>query len=630
MKDKLLLKLKTKIKESLIIGLLIRFAYFLYRMINSSLLAGVATAYERYPGKYRESMAHALICKIKPRENSILKWKMKISKNIETGALYRLYRSVARVLLGSSLRLYGFFFFAGGTVTLAIYLFKAYWLSGGFSGTVYLYTGIGMTALSLVMILEKRGVGHLIYQSKLLHFFFVKLLTFQKENMVSDYQNTSSAMPFLFGLLFGMSTWFVSPVYLFALIFGAMAVAGVFAKPESALILAVGLLPFLPTMALSGFILLIFAAYLFKLIRGKRTLKFDTLDVSVLIFLLFIVLGGLFSVNRTESAKSAAVFFVLGLSYFIIVNLVRSRQLVQKIMRVLVFDLAVCSLIGLYQNFFAASQSKWHDSELFSEIGTRVISTFENPNVFGEYLIMTIPLLVALLLVKNKVKYKMALFAGLALSLGALVFTWSRGAWLGFLFAVLVFFLIYSRKSLVLYCAGLLAVPFASFFLPESIMTRISSIGNMKDTSTSYRVYIWEGVVNMIRNFFASGIGIGTGAFTSVYPEYTLAGIETAPHSHHLFLQILVEMGVFGLLVFLAVLLIYLQKQFTFVLKSRNKWDILCSSAVFCGILAVLIQGFTDYVWYNYRVYGLFWIMIAYGSAIINTGKSENIEILES
>ena len=51
----------------------------------------------------------------------------------------------------------------------------------------------------------------------------------------------------------------------------------------------------------------------------------------------------------------------------------------------------------------------------------------------------------------------------------------------------------------------------------------------------------------MLANTFYFGIGIGEGAFAEVYPFYALSGIETAPHSHSLYLQILTELGIFGL-----------------------------------------------------------------------------------
>ena len=33
-------------------------------------------------------------------------------------------------------------------------------------------------------------------------------------------------------------------------------------------------------------------------------------------------------------------------------------------------------------------------------------------------------------------------------------------------------------------------------------------------------------------------------------------------------------------------------------------------AAGFCGIFGVLVQGMTDYVWYNYRVFLMFWLII--------------------
>ena len=29
-----------------------------------------------------------------------------------------------------------------------------------------------------------------------------------------------------------------------------------------------------------------------------------------------------------------------------------------------------------------------------------------------------------------------------------------------------------------------------------------------------------------------------------------------------------------------------------------------------CGLVAVLVQGLTDYIWYNYRVFLVFWLLL--------------------
>ena len=54
------------------------------------------------------------------------------------------------------------------------------------------------------------------------------------------------------------------------------------------------------------------------------------------------------------------------------------------------------------------------------------------------------------------------------------------------------------------------------FVLPETIINRFLSIGNMADSSTSYRVYIWLGTIAMLKDYWFCGIGPGAAAFNQV------------------------------------------------------------------------------------------------------------------
>ena len=205
-----------------------------------------------------------------------------------------------------------------------------------------------------------------------------------------------------------------------------------------------------------------------------------------------------------------------------------------------------------------------------------------------------------------------------------LIFTWSRGAWLGFLLGMMLFLLMYSKKTLVLGLLGVFGIPFLPFILPDSIINRFTSIGNLGDTSTSYRVHMWQGTFNMLEDHFLGGIGIGVNVFSKVYPRYALAAIEKAPHSHNLYLQILVETGIIGLFLFLVFLFAFVRHNFTFYAKPQPLKPRLFCAALFCGILAVLAQGMTDYIWYNYRVYLIFWLLIGLTVATARTALSEN------
>ena len=75
------------------------------------------------------------------------------------------------------------------------------------------------------------------------------------------------------------------------------------------------------------------------------------------------------------------------------------------------------------------------------------------------------------------------------------------------------------------------------------MINRFASIGNLGDSSTSYRVYIWMGTLAMLKDYWMCGIGPGDAAFNLVYPKYSYSGI-VAPHAHNLFLQIVCDAGV--------------------------------------------------------------------------------------
>lgn len=126
----------------------------------------------------------------------------------------------------------------------------------------------------------------------------------------------------------------------------------------------------------------------------------------------------------------------------------------------------------------------------------------------------------------------------------------------------------------------------------------------------------------MLADVFYFGIGIGEGAFADIYPFYALSGIEAAPHSHNLYLQITVEVGLFALIAFLIFVFTFAQCSLSFCKNAVSKANKTICLGIFCGIVAFLIQGLTDYVWYNYRLFLLFWMIAGLGIAHIFTAKS--------
>ena len=78
----------------------------------------------------------------------------------------------------------------------------------------------------------------------------------------------------------------------------------------------------------------------------------------------------------------------------------------------------------------------------------------------------------------------------------------------------------------------------------------------------------------------------------------------------------IIELGIFGLFVFLAVVFLFVQSSFSHISSAKSKDSRIMTAAALCGITAALAQGLTDYIWYNYRVFFIFWAVIGLTAAL--------------
>jgi O-antigen ligase len=201
-----------------------------------------------------------------------------------------------------------------------------------------------------------------------------------------------------------------------------------------------------------------------------------------------------------------------------------------------------------------------------------------------------------------------------------MILTFSRGAWLGLLLAGAVFLLLLNPRFILLAPFALVAL---YFVMPETVITRFTSIGNLGDQSTSYRVYIWMGVLAMLKDYWLCGIGPGDTAFNMVYPAYSYNTI-VAPHSHNLFLQIICDAGICALVIFLVLLFVYFRMMCRALSREKDWKSRMYQLAFTSGVCGFLVQAMTDYSFYNYRVMFLFWAYLALGA--LSTRRSNMAE----
>lgn len=418
------------------------------------------------------------------------------------------------------------------------------------------------------------------------------------------------------GIMAGAVGGLINPILASLAIIGIAAVLLIIKRPSAGVFFLVFAAPIVPTMVAVGLsILCIFSLILYAVINRNFKFKFDGIGFLILVFIAIYFVAAITSFAPVKSFSIWAIYFVFMTVYFVIINTVNSEKILNNLLTMFVLSGFLVCLYGIAQYVFGWDMAQaWMDEEMFGDIKMRIYSTLGNPNVLGEYILLVLPVSIGLMWTRKDAAAKIV-YAGIsAIMFLALILTFSRGCWIGLLFAAAIFITFAAGK---LWGLGLIALPIIPMVLPETIINRFASIGDMKDSSTSYRVYIWMGTLAMIKDFWVSGIGMGQESFTQVYPFYSYSGI-VAPHSHNLFLQILVESGVCGIAVFLLIVFFFIRRMMVGY-QVGGKGDSLSTiiTAVSAGICGFLLQGMFDNCFYNYRVMLVFWCVIAMGRACV-------------
>lgn len=607
-----------RIKSSAIITFLLFLADLIYCKLDQGFYGRLATSYDSENKAAQECGAYSAVKKLRWGERVSRPIKQTIARCFEQSFILGKISYFIDTLLYCAQKVHGVFFVSFGLYIEIVFFIKTALMGDGIKNADFtpIIIGAVLMMMSLPLIFSNQTMAESLRESRIMSIIIFDIIGASRESFTKDINRRDHLYtPFIIGMVLGLLSVIVPPLYI---IIGMVGIIGAFAVlmiPEFGVFLLALLAPFAPTMALAALTVYVSMCFMIKLLCGKRSLRFSLLDFMITVFTVITLFGGFISPDPVESSKSALIYTVFLLGYFLCANLIRTKEWLNKCLYGLTASLFVVSAYGVLQYAFGLGASTWHDEEMFSDISGRVVSTFENPNVLAEYLIMLIPLAFALTVISTKRNMKAAAMVTLATSVVCLVFTWSRGAWLGFILGMMIFLLVYSKKILAAMFACLALVPFLPFVLPDSIINRFASIGNLADSSTSYRVNIWSGVVKMLEDYWLTGIGTGLPAFSQVYPKYSLSGIESAPHSHNLFFQIITEHGITALIIFIIIILLYVQSVFTFN-KFETRKTKLAASALMCGIIAVLAQGMTDYIWYNYRVYLIFWLIVGLTVAV--------------
>ncbi|MFQ5900784.1 MAG: O-antigen ligase family protein [Thermodesulfobacteriota bacterium] len=332
-----------------------------------------------------------------------------------------------------------------------------------------------------------------------------------------------------------------------------------------------------------------------------------------LLFLATILLSVVYSIK-----PSATIYGFMFMTGFVVLGLVLSiylvpRELFTGLFRILVIVSALLCVMGLFQYFTGTG-----------EMGGRAHSLFVTPNSFAGYLAPIILLLAGIFLISEGKGAKWILILLIILFSVTILATVSRGGWIG-LMAGGVFFLYlagregllkWNRWNLILPLSLLLAVLF--FAIPLDINKRIASrSGELLTPYTSGsmldRVRYWKSTIEIIKLHPVRGSGFWT--FYHIYPKYKDRALKGSVQffSHNDYLQFWSEIGVIGLMIFLAIVYVYLKEGDTLLKKRRlgltDRGGLIGSMS---GSVAILVHSMADFNLYIPSIVLIFWSYIGY------------------
>jgi tetratricopeptide (TPR) repeat protein/O-antigen ligase len=372
----------------------------------------------------------------------------------------------------------------------------------------------------------------------------------------------------------------------------------------------------------------------FEIVKSNLYLPIFGFVLWCFITLLWIEDGYLAAMMLAQFS-SYAVIFVL------IVNIFKRFNLTVRILKVLVFSMALVSLIGLLQYYFP---DNWIIQNMFLQ-SVRPGATFANKNMASHFIVMTLPLSLTFLLASN-VRLKIILYS-LTTFIGAwfLIYTFARQAYLAVAVELLVLgiFIVLDRyknnnqsllnnltnkpikKIAVIGIVISLAVVSNISVDSKSKIDRLQSI-NVDEGYTRFPA--WVNTLEMIKDNPIAGVGVGQ--WPQSYPLYYDRVMKDIIFNekvklkrlHNEYLEIFANVGLIGYL-FLIWLLFLIGKKVHSVLSDINNPYRMYILGVSLGLVGFSVVAFFSF---PIRVYLPAFLVFVYFSIIFLSTQDHSIE----
>ncbi len=378
---------------------------------------------------------------------------------------------------------------------------------------------------------------------------------------------------------------------------------------------------------------------------GTRKLVMPEPFFFLILFLIAQIGSTLFSDYPDEASAQLVEFVLEGLvPYFLIVNVIRTPTALRRALWAVTSGLAFLALLSVFQWMTKTFDRPYGG---FATIPLDYLSGFStmpraagplgDPNYFAQILLIGVPIALFLVWVERARWLKLVAVAAVALGIGGILLTFSRGAGLALAvtFLVMVFFRsIRPRYVLLVVLVMVLALALVPAYWQR--VTTVTSVAGATDTSgggESDDTSIRSRATEMLAAGYVFAdhpiAGVGPGLFPLYYQSYAKRfghevhekvkwgkdRGEVAPprEAHNMYLSVAAETGLPGLFTFGGTIVVTLLSLVRVRRLARVRSPDLSrmATSIFLAIIAYLTAGlFLSLAFQRY-----YWLLLALGAA---------------
>lgn len=320
----------------------------------------------------------------------------------------------------------------------------------------------------------------------------------------------------------------------------------------------------------------------------RYTIIPNTIKWPFLIFLVFSL--GSIVVNVVPLSVSFDVLRVVfePMFYMLIgLYLFDDEKLRDRFINIMIVSTVLIAIIGIIQYVFQIESSRWHNSENSNQF--RIISIFSNPNALGNYFNMILSFTIAFFLFTKEKKKKLLYLLVSLIIFMALLFTFSRGAWIAFFLMILFVVWVWNKKWLLILPVILAVVPFV---MPNSVIERFSNLldPSYYEMSSEYgRLSFWAGALDKLKDNPIFGVGLGM--YGDSVPLRHNIPYSTWVDNH--FIKLAAETGFFGALAFIVLMIALLMLTKKLYKQAKSNKDRAYLLGIGGVIITMSVQNFT-------------------------------------